>query len=104
MAKKLKKNDQVIVIAGKSKGHVGPITKVLSDGYLIVTGANLRKKCVKADPQNNVVGEIKTIEGKIHASNVALYNADTKKKVKVGFKVDEKGQKVRVDKASGEPV
>ena len=103
MASKLKKNDQVIVVTGKSKGHVGAILKVLDNGYLIVSGANMRKKCIKADPQNNIAAEIKSIEGKIHHSNVALYNADQKKKIKVGFKTVD-GSKVRVNKASGEQV
>lgn len=104
MASKLKKNDQVIVTTGKSKGHLGVITKILENGYLIVSGANMRKKCIKADPQNNVVGEIKSIEGKIHHSNVALYDSNTKKRVKVGFKLNDNGAKERVNKDTGEPV
>ena len=104
MASKLKKNDQVIVTTGKSKGHVGVITSILRNGYLIVSGANMRKKCIKADPQNNVVGEIKSIEGKIHHSNVALYDSNTKKRVKVGFKLNDNGAKERVNKDTGEPV
>ena len=101
MAEKFKKGDQVIVMTGKSKGHQGSIEKVLSDGYLIVTGANMRKKCVKADPQNNKPGEIKSIEGKIHRSNVAHYSASTKKHFKVGVKVVD-GNRVRVNKSTGD--
>lgn len=104
MAEKLRKNDQVIVTTGKSKGHVGVIDKILPEGYLIVSGANMRKKCIKADPRNNIVGEIKSIEGKIHRSNVALYNVKEEKRVKVGFKINEDGTKVRVNKATGEQV
>ncbi len=104
MANKLKKNDQVIVTTGKSKGHVGTISKIRTDGYIIVSGANMRKKCIKADPQKNVVGEIKSIEGKIHHSNVALYDADTKKSIKVGFKKEGDAPKVRFNKDTGEPV
>ena len=48
MAVKFKKNDQVIVTTGKSKGHVGVIERVYKDGYVIVTGANMKKKHVKA--------------------------------------------------------
>lgn len=102
--KKLRKNDQVIVLIGKSKNHVGVIDKVLDGGYLIVSGANMRKKCIKADPQNNIEAEIKSVEGKIHASNVALYDVKAKKIIKVGFKVNEDGTKVRVNKETGEPV
>ena len=104
MASKLRKGDQVIVLCGKSKGHVGEIIRVYTDGYVKVSGANLKKKCVKADPQNDIKGEIKTIEGRIHRSNVALYNADTKKKIKVGFKLEADKPKIRVDKATGEQV
>lgn len=104
MASKLKKNDQVIVTTGKSKGHVGAITRILADGYIIVSGANIRKKCVKADPQNNIKGEIKSIEGKIHHSNVALYDADKKQKIKVGFKQEDGKPKARVNKETGEAV
>lgn len=104
MASKLRKNDQVIVLTGKSKGHVGTITKVFSNDYVTVSGANLLKKCVKADPQNNVAGEIKTIEGKIHRSNIALYNPETKKPVKVGFKVEPGQPKIRINKETGEAI
>lgn len=104
MAQKLRKNDQVIVLTGKSRKHVGVIDKVLSGGYLIVSGANMRKKCIKADPQNNIEAEIKSIEGKIHGSNVALYDINAKKVIKVGFKVNEDGTKIRVNKATGDPV
>lgn len=104
MASKLKKNDQVIVTTGKSKGHVGSITRVLPDGYVIVSGANMLKKCVKADPQNNVKGEIKSIEGKIHHSNVALYDAEKKQRVKVGFKQEDGKSKIRINKTTGDAV
>ena len=104
MASKLKTNDQVIVTTGKSKGHVGAITKILSDGFIIVSGANMRKKCIKAYPQNNITGEIKSIEGKIHHSNVDLYDSNTKKRVKVGFKKEGDAPKLRVNKDTGEPV
>lgn len=104
MAQKLRKNDQVIVTTGKSKGHVGVVDRVLPGGYLIVSGANMRKKCQKADPQNNKEGGIISVEGKIHASNVALYDIDAKKIIKVGFQIKEDGSKVRVNKATGDPV
>lgn len=103
MAEKFKKGDQVIVRTGKSKGHQGSIEKVLSDGYLIVSGANMRKKCVKADPQNNKPGEIKSIEGKIHRSNVAHYDAAKKVHFKVGIQVVD-GKRVRVSKSTGDQV
>ena len=103
MASKIKKGDTVQVITGKDKGKVGAVTKVFRDDRVTVSGINLKKKTVKADSQNNVAGEIKTIEGRIHVSNVVLYDAESKKPIKVGFKVVE-GKSVRVDKATGEAV
>lgn len=104
MANKFKKKDQVIVIAGKSKGHIGHIERVFADDYLIVTGANMKKKHIKADPQNNKPGEIKSVEGRIHQSNVALYDADKKSRIKVAFKLNEQNVKQRVNKETGDPI
>ena len=100
MAVKFKKNDQVIVTTGKSKGHVGVIERVYKDGYVIVTGANMKKKHVK--PQQDKPGEIKSVEGRIHQSNVAHY--DGKNRIKVGFKLNDEKVKIRYNKATGEQI
>lgn len=103
--KRLKKSDTVIVIAGKSKGHIGKILKV-ADDRLVVEGANLIKKHVKPNPQINQQGGIVLKEASIDVSNVAMYNPATKKADKVGFKfVDvQKGEqkKVRYFKSNNE--
>ena len=104
--KRIRKGDTVIVIAGKSKGHVGKIARVI-DHKVVVEGANLMKKHVKPNPQLEQKGGIVAIEAPLDVSNVALYNPATKKADKVGFKFLEKDgnpHKVRYFKSNNEVV
>ena len=104
--KRIRKNDTAIVVAGKSKGHVGKVLRILGD-KLLVEGANLVKKHVKANPQKEQKGEIRTQEALLHVSNVALYNPATKKADKVGFRFvdkDGKAQKERYFKSNQDVV
>ena len=101
---RIKQGDEVIVIAGRSKGQTGNVLKVLKDGRLLVNGVNTVKKHVKPNPQLEEKGGIKTQEAPIQASNVMLYNAASGKGERVGFKVTEDGRKVRVFKSNGEQV
>lgn len=104
--KRIKKDDTVIVITGKSKDHVGKVLHVIDD-KLVVEGANLIKKHVKPNPQANQPGGIIDKEAPLHVSNVALYNPDTKKADRVGFKFLEKDgnqYKARYFKSNGELV
>lgn len=103
---RIKKKDQVIVLAGKSKGHIGHVQKVELD-KVWVDGANMIKKHVKPNPQLDQKGGIISKESSLHISNVALYNSATQKADKVGFKVIEKGgkpSKVRYFKSNNELV
>jgi large subunit ribosomal protein L24 len=75
--RKIKKNDDVIVIAGKDKGNRGNVLSVLGD-YLLVSGINKVKKHQKPNPVKGMAGGIIEQESKIHISNVALYNAAEK--------------------------
>ena len=102
--KRIRTGDTVIVIAGKSKGQIGKILRVLGE-RLVVEGANLIKKHVKPNPQLNQPGGIVTKEASIDVSNVAMYNPISKKADKVGFRfVDKNGvnQKVRYFKSNNE--
>lgn len=102
--KRIRTGDTVIVIAGKSKGQIGKILRVLGE-RLVVEGANLIKKHVKPNPQINQQGGIVTKEASINVSNVAMYNPISQKADKVGFKfVDKNGvnQKVRYFKSNNE--
>lgn len=101
---KLKKNDSVIVIAGRSKGTIGAITQVIDEQKLVVSGVNMVSKTVKPDPNKNVKGGIEKREASIQVSNVAIYNPQTKKRDKVGYKLLDDGKKVRIYKSTGEVI
>jgi large subunit ribosomal protein L24 len=101
--RKIKKNDDVIIIAGKDKGSRGSVLRVLED-KLLVAGVNKAKKHQKPNPVKGVSGGIVEMEMPIHISNVAIYNAATKKADRIGTKFLEDGRKVRVFKSSGEVI
>ena len=102
-SRKIKTNDDVVVLAGRDKGKRGKVLKVLKDGRLLVSGVQIVKKHQKPNPQLGVQGGIIEKEAPIDASNVAIFNAATGKADRVGFKVED-GKKVRVFKSSGEAV
>ena len=102
--KRIKKGDEVIVTAGRSKGTRGNVLKVLGDDRLLVENVNMVKKHVKADPNREIQGGIIPKEAPIHVSNVMLFNPATGKGDKVGFKVLKDGKKVRVFRSNGETV
>lgn len=104
MANKLRRDDEVVVIAGKDKGKRGKVTRVLEDGRLIVSGVQVIKKHQKPNPQLEIPGGIIEKEAPIAVSNVAIWNAETGKADRVGFKVLDDGKKVRVYKSSGEVI
>lgn len=102
--KRIRKNDKVIVIAGRSKGHTGVVLKVSQDSVL-VEGANLVKKHVKPNPQLDQKGGIITKEAPLAISNVAMFNPSTNKADKIGFRFIEKDgtkHKVRYFKSNNE--
>ena len=101
---RIRKNDQVVVLAGKDKGKRGTVLRVLDDGHVVVEGVNRVKKHQKPNPMRNIQGGIVEKEMPIDASNVAVFNAATQKADRVGFKVLEDGRKVRVFKSNGEMV
>ncbi len=101
--RKIKKDDDVIVIAGKDKGNRGNVMKV-ADDYVVVSGINKVKKHQKPNPMKGTSGGIVEIEKPMHISNVAIFNAATKKADRVGIKQLEDGRKVRIFKSSGEVI
>lgn len=104
--KRIRSGDTVILIAGKSKGHVGKVNRVFGDS-VVVEGANLIKKHVKPNPQINEKGGIITREAPVNVSNVAIYNPVSKKADKVGFRfIDKEGinKKVRFFKSTNEVI
>jgi large subunit ribosomal protein L24 len=101
---KIKKNDDVIVITGKDKGSRGSVLNVLDNDRVLVAGINKVKKHQKPNPVKGTSGGIVEIEKPIHISNIAIYNATTKKADRVGVKQLEDGRKVRVFKSNGEVI
>lgn len=100
---KIKRNDEVIVIAGRDKGKRGKVVKVL-EGKLLVAGVNVVKKHQKPNPQRGTQGGIVDKEAPIDASNVAIFNPQTQKADRVGFKILGDGKKVRCFKSTNEVI
>jgi large subunit ribosomal protein L24 len=101
--KKIRKGDQVIVIAGRDKGRRGAVTERVDDDHIVVEGINVVKKHAKPNPMKGTTGGVITKTMPIHQSNVAIYNAATGKADRVGIQVDGESRK-RVFKSSGEEI
>src|SRR3954463_7318588 len=98
---KIRKGDEVIVLAGKDKGKRGRVVLRKDDEKLVVEGINMVKKHTKPNPLKGTTGGIVEKAMPIHQSNVAIYNAATGKADRVGIKVTD-GKRVRVFKSNGE--
>ena len=101
---KLKKDDQVIVLTGKDKGKQGKVVNILDDQKILVNGINRVKKHQKGNPNAGVQGGIIDKDMPINISNVGLYNPETQKADRVGFKFLDDGKKVRYFKSTNEVV
>lgn len=101
---KIKKGDEVIVIAGKDKGRRGAVVKVLERDRLIVENINMVKKAQKPNPNLGVTGGIIDKEMPIHRSNIMLFNSATGKGDRVGVKTLKDNTKVRCFKSNDEVV
>jgi large subunit ribosomal protein L24 len=100
---KIKRNDQVEVIAGKDKGKKGRVLRVIADkNRLLVEGVMMMKKHVKPNPQRNIKGGIAEQEATIHISNVMLLDSEGNK-TRVGTRFEGE-HKVRFSKASGSAI
>ena len=103
MAAKIKKGDQVVVLAGRYKGTEGEVLKVIPDeSRVVVQGVNVVTRHQR--PNQLDPGGIKKFEAPIHVSNVAHKDPVDGKPVRVGFKTDEHGRKTRFAKRSGEQI
>ena len=101
---RIKKGDEVIVIAGRDKGKRGNVLRLTQDERAYVDNVNLVKKHKRGNPNTGETGGIIEQEAPIHLSNIALYNPATDKADRVGYKKLEDGRKVRVFKSNGEVV
>ena len=102
--RKIKKGDNVVVIAGRDKGKRGDVARVVDDTHVIVNGVNQVKRHTKPNPMKNQPGGIVTKEVPIHVSNVAIWNPVTQKPDRIGFKLLEDGRKLRFFKSNGEQI
>ncbi len=100
--KKIRKDDEVVILAGRDRGKRGKVLRVAPNGRVFVENVGLVKHHTKPNPQKNVTGGIVEKEASIHISNVMLVNGTTGKGERVGFKTLVDGNKVRLLKKSGE--
>ena len=101
---KIRKGDEVIVIAGRDKGKRGKVTERVDADHLAIEGVNVAKKHVRPNPLKGTTGGIVDKTMPIHQSNVAIYNPASGKADRVGIKLLADGKKVRVYKSSGEQI
>ena len=99
---RIRKGDRVIVTIGRDKGRQGTVVRVLDNERLVVENINVVTKHVRANPQANEPGGIIKKEASIHASNVMVFNPQTKKGDRIGFRTLDDGRKVRFFKSNGE--
>jgi len=102
--RKIRKGDEVVVIAGRDKGKRGTVLSRVDDTHLVVEGINIVKKHVRPNPMKGQTGGIVDKSMPIDQSNLMLWNAATGKGDRVGVKTLEDGRRVRVFKSNGEMV
>jgi large subunit ribosomal protein L24 len=102
--KKIRKGDEVVVIAGREKGRRGTVIKVLDDDRVLVENVNMVKRHTRANPQRGTQGGIVEKEASLHLSNVMLWNAVAKKGDRVGVRTLADGRRVRYFKSNDEVV
>lgn len=101
---KIRKGDDVVVLTGRDKGKRGTVTRVFSNGRVIVEGVNMVKRHTRPNPRAGSPGGIVEKEMSIDVSNVAIFNSAVNKGDRVGFKTLQDGKKIRYFKSNGEAV
>lgn len=105
--KRIRKGDDVIVIAGKDKGRRGTVSRVVDDQRIVVEGVNVAKKHQRPDPNRGIPGGVVDKEMPLDVSNVMLWNPKADKGDRVGFRIEGEGEnrrKVRYFKSNDEVV
>ncbi len=102
--RKIRKGDDVVVLAGRDKGKRSTVTSVSGKGQVYVQGVNTVKKHQKPNPSTGATGGIVNFDLPIHISNIALYNATSKKADRVGFEHDTNQKKMRIFRSNGEKI
>ena len=101
---KIKTGDQVIVIAGKDKGKLGSVTRILTNGRCYVSGVQMVKRHTKPNPNAGIAGGVVEKEASIDMSNISIFNPATKKADKIQIQSQEDGSRKRVYKSSGKEI
>jgi len=101
---KIRKGDEVVVIAGREKGRRGTVIKVLANDRVLVENVNMVKRHTRANPQRGTQGGIVEKEASLHRSNVMLWNPVAKKGDRVGLRTLGDGRRVRFYKSNDEVV
>jgi large subunit ribosomal protein L24 len=101
---KIRKGDNVVVIAGRDKGKRGSVLRVVDDSHVVVEGVNRVKKHQRPNPMKGTTGGIVEMEVPIDVSNIAILNPATQKADRIGFRLLEDGRKVRFLKSNGEVI
>jgi large subunit ribosomal protein L24 len=101
---RIRKGDEVVVIAGREKGRRGTVIKVLPSGRVLVENVNMVKRHTRPNPQRGVQGGIVEKEAALQLSNVMLWNPATKKGDRVGIRALADGRRVRYFKSNDEVV
>jgi large subunit ribosomal protein L24 len=102
--RRIRKGDEVIVIAGRDKGRRGNVLRMTDSQRVLVENINMVKRHTKPNPTRGVPGGIIEKEASVHISNVMLYNPETDKGDRIGFRTLEDGRKVRYFKSNNEVV
>jgi large subunit ribosomal protein L24 len=101
----IRKNDTVIVRAGKDRGKRGRVLRVIAGANrLVVEGVNMIKRHTRPNPQKNIKGGIVEREAPIHASNVMLVDPDSSEATRIGSRTLPDGRRVRISRKSGSVV
>jgi len=101
---RIKKGDDVIVLAGRDKGMRGNVVKVIKDEKALVDNINVVKRHTRGNPNTGETGGIMKKESPIHLSNLALFNSTSGRGERISYKVLKDGRKVRYFKSNDEVI
>lgn len=100
----IKKGDTVYVTAGKEKGKTGKVLSIIKDkNKAVVEKLNIVKRHSKPTQQSPAGGIVEKEAG-IHVSNLLIYDTETESGVRVGYKISDNGNKVRINKKTGKEI
>ena len=101
---RIRKGDDVVVIAGRDKGKRGNVLRIMPDGRIVVADVNMVKRHTKPNPNRGISGGIIEKEMPLDPSNVMLFNPQTSKGDRIGYRTLDDGRKVRYFKSTNEVV